>query len=402
MSIFKLKGKIQDYGWGGYDFIPNLTGENNPDNKPIAELWMGTHHKGTAEVEVSGEWKNLDTFIQADPFTILGEEVGVKFSQQLPFLFKILDVRQMLSIQAHPTKAAAERGFAFENEIGISLTAKHRNYRDDNHKPEIMVALTNFWLLHGFKSKEAIAKVLDTVPEFDFLKPYFKNQDIKELYQYIMELPQNVVDNRLKPLKARLLPLYKNKELAKNTADFWAARAFDQDVLNNGHEDRGVFSIYLYNLVNIKPGLGIFQDAGVPHAYLEGVNVELMANSDNVFRGGLTYKHIDVKELLTHLVFDEVTPQILEGEEASDTERVYKTPAPDFELSKIDIDKGQIHQRSSVAAPEIVIVIDGEATVECEEATYTFSKGEIFFAPAEVYYTITGIGATLFKASVPL
>lgn len=397
MKIFPIKGVVQHYAWGGKSFIPNLLGVENGKNQPFAELWMGTHHRGTAIVEKSGQ--HLSEVIAAHPKSILGDSVSEKFGHRLPYLFKVLDVQKMLSIQTHPTKAAAELGFKRENEAEIPLTAFHRNYKDDNHKPEVMVALTDFWLLHGFQSLEAIDNMLKNIPEFQILQNHFQNENVRELYQFIMEMPQEQVDTILAPLEKRLKPEFENNQLEKSSPDYWAAMAF-QDYTRNGHYDRGIFSIYLYNLVKIEKGKGIFQAAGVPHAYLEGVNMELMANSDNVFRGGLTPKHIDVRELLQHLVFEPVTPKILNGKTISETETVFPTPAPDFQLSRIDLKDGQEANYSSDSA-EILIVMEGKIGVKEKGANFIRKKGEVFFVAANTIYSLKANSESiLFKAAV--
>ncbi|MEN0047804.1 MAG: mannose-6-phosphate isomerase, class I [Bacteroidota bacterium] len=393
---FPIKGAIQNYAWGGTQFIPDLVGTQNIENKPFAELWMGMHHRGPAVIE--GIKQTLADFIESNPKEILGEKVAAQFDDRLPFLFKILDVNKMLSIQTHPTKRQAEIGFAKEEKAGIPITAKHRNFKDDNHKPEIMIALTDFWLLHGFQQAEAIKTTLKSVPEFVPLLPYFKDQNIYNLYKYIMELSQAEVDELLTPLQERLS---QEKSLLKSNPDYWARLAFE-DYTRDGHFDRGIFSIYLFNLVNIPIGQAIFQDAGIPHAYLEGVNVELMANSDNVFRGGLTPKHIDVPELMNHLVTEGITPKILEGETLSANEKIYRTPAPDFEVSQIKLAKGERHFRHT-NAPDILIVMEGSIEVQSDETLFTRNRGEIFFVSYGVdYELIAEREAVIYRASVPI
>ncbi len=400
MSIYKLNGVVQHYAWGGTEFIPQLLNTTNDTQQPYAELWMGTHVKGPAKVEWNGKEILLEQLIKKAPAQKLGKKIAADFNNRLPFLFKVLDVNSMLSIQSHPTKKAAEIGFAKESKTNISVTAPNRTYRDDNHKPEVMVALTDFWLLHGFKSLDDLQQVL-TISEFKPLAKYFIERKIYDLYKVIMEMPQSEVDNLLAPLWKRLQPVYEKGQLEKTSADYWAAQAFEEYTID-GHYDRGIFSIYLFNLVHIKKGDGIFQAAGIPHAYLEGVNMELMANSDNVFRGGLTQKHIDVPELLKHLVFDSITPQILTGTSVSDVEKVFKTPAPDFELREINLDKNKTYRSTQTTSAETIIVMEGEATINFDGQSLTFSKGESFFVEAQTNYTITTNGkCVLYKAKVP-
>lgn len=395
-EVLSLKAAIQHYDWGGYHFIPNLIGLENTENQPFAELWMGAHLSAPALVKQNGTDIALSQLIAQSPQAMLGEKVRSYFGNQLPFLFKVLDVRNMLSIQAHPTKKQAEEGFQRENEAGIALTAPNRTYKDANHKPEVMVALTEFWLLHGFRSLAAIEKMLHTVPEFAVLRPWFAAQNIVTLYQHIMEMPQNEVDTILKPLQKRL---EQEATIDKKSPDFWALRAFQTYARPDGSCDRGIFSIYLFNLVHLQPGEGIYQGAGVPHAYLEGVNMELMANSDNVFRGGLTSKHIDVPELLKSLVVEPIDPHVIVGESLSESETIYFTPAPDFELSRIYVDAKTTYENQQVYAPDIVIVLAGKAVVN---EVLTFEKGAIFYILPGTNYTITSDEPTiLYRATVP-
>ncbi|HHH50181.1 MAG TPA: mannose-6-phosphate isomerase, class I [Saprospiraceae bacterium] len=397
-KIMRMQGAIQHYAWGGFEFIPNLLNIENNKAQPFAELWMGTHPRGEARVNKDHQNMPLSELIKNNPITLLGESVIEKFGEQLPFLFKVLDVNKMLSIQAHPTKAAAEIGFKKENEAGIPLDAQHRNYKDDNHKPEIMVALSEFWLLHGFQSIEAIENILLSIPEFNPLLKHFEQKNIRQVYQAVMEMPQEEVDKILKPLKKRLTA---NNKLSKSNPDYWAAQAFETYPTRC---DRGVFSIYFFNLVQLKKGEGIFQAAGIPHAYLEGVNMELMANSDNVFRGGLTPKHIDVPELLEHLVFEPVIPTILKGKVISKTEKTYPTPSPDFQLNQITISQNQRHESTGHPTASVLILIEGHATIESNLLLFMMQKGNIFFIPANTPFTLKGLSeqSNLFLASIPI
>ncbi len=397
-KILPLQGTIQPYAWGGTKYIPELLGINNESQQPCAELWIGAHPKGPSKVRIDRNWQLLNEVIQMEPEEFLGAEVAGNFDNRLPFLFKVLDVKNMLSIQAHPNKKQAEAGFERENFLEIPISAGHRVYRDDNHKPEIMVALTDFWLLHGFQSAEAIYHLIQNTEEFKVLAPYFENKDVKALYKIIMEAEQERIDELLRPLHDRLTETEIDD---KNHPDFWAAKAFTENVLEGGHFDRGIFSIYFFNLVYLKEGQGIFQDAGIPHAYLEGVNIELMANSDNVFRGGLTVKHIDVPELLDKLIFDAVKPAILEGEELDGSIISYPSPAPDFALHQLKLKLGKkINFKSN--SPEAFIVISGNVKLSNDYTRMRLSKGDTFYICPGASYELEGIlDAVIFKASVP-
>jgi len=407
-KVFPIKGAIQNYAWGGKKFIPELMKLQNVDSQPFAEIWLGAHQRGPAQLNVDGKEVSLKDFLGKNP-QALGEKVINKFGERLPYLFKVLDVKKMLSIQTHPTKKAAEIGFAREEKAGIAITAFNRNYKDDNHKPEVMVALTEFWLLHGFKSLEAIEEVLKSVPEFKMLLEYYQrilqkevDQKLYHFYKNLMVMSQRTVDEILQPLAERLSLDFSQNKIQKNSPDYWTALAFRDNMLEGGHFDRGVFSIYIFNLVCLQKGEGIFQDAGIPHAYLEGVNMELMANSDNVFRGGLTVKHVDVNELLEQVSFKTVIPNILTGTEIDRGVKVYQTPAPDFELTRIFLKDLEKYSCQNAMTPETLIVMEGEVVVQSENDEFRLERGGAFFVASGAEYTLASDGtAVVFKAAVP-
>lgn len=398
--MFKLKGKVQHYAWGGYNYLPQLLGINNTEYKPFAEYWMGAHTSSPSYIE----WDNnhstsLHKLIGEDKKKWLGEIVETQFGG-LPFLFKVLDVKDMLSIQVHPTKAEAEKGYARENELGIPVTAAHRNYKDDNHKPEVMVALSEFWLLHGFKEKFLLTTTLSETPELKNLLPIFEKEGYFGLYKYVMELPQSDVDHLLAPLLKKSETAYKSNQLSKSEAAYWACKTLPEGEDKYTNIDRGIFSIYFFNILQMHPGQAIFQGAGVPHAYLEGQNIELMSNSDNVLRGGLTPKHIDVPELLKHILFEGVIPNIMDGEKDG-AETIYHCPVPDFIVSKIELAKDEKYSHTAFSI-EIMLVTEGEATITGNNLTVQLQQGEAALASANEAYTITtNTRAVLFKAGVP-
>ncbi len=412
-GVVRLTGVVQHYAWGGEKFIPDLIGVDNSDGREFAELWLGTHPKGPSTIELKGETIELADFLQRDPAHRLGEKTSSLFNNDLPYLFKVLDARKMLSIQVHPDKARAERGFEAEERAGIDRAAPNRNYRDTNHKPELHVALTDFWMLHGFRAAEEIAAEFRRVPEFLNLVYEFEDdlaaggsdagpRAVENLYKTIMTMPQGRVDAFLEPLLQRLMPRYGGGELSKNSPDFWAARAAEHFPLPDGHRDRGIFSIYMMNLVQLKPGEATFQDAGIPHAYLEGANVELMAGSDNVLRGGLTPKHIDVPELLDTLTYACGPAEIITGRQEGDV-KIYPTPAMDFELALLELSAGTNTKRSADHGPDILLLMEGQARVQSDDGTsIELSRGQACFVPHSAAYVVTSDAAgRLFRAGVP-
>ena len=383
-GIARLTGTVKHYDWGGYSFIPSLLNTTNANNQPFAEYWMGIHPLGISKVELqNGETKLL-----------------TEYAGTIPYLLKVLDVKDMLSIQVHPSKSSAEEEFERENREGIPLDSPQRNYKDDNHKPEMLVALSDFYLLHGFRTPKLMLAILEVVPELNFLLPVFKNDNYALLYKTVMTMPQEEVNQRLRGLLERIVPQYNENKLGKKSEDFWAARA-SLTFSKGNNIDRGIFSIYLFNLVRLKKGEAVFQGAGLPHAYLEGQNVELMSNSDNVLRGGLTTKHIDVNELLKHVKCEPTVPNILQGEEKEAHVKLFKPPVKDFQLSVTDLKKN-MKLRSVAGSTEIILVTAGE--VRIVDADINLRPGQpAAVALKKISYSIEGIAesSTVFTASVP-
>ncbi|MFY0626820.1 MAG: mannose-6-phosphate isomerase, class I [Reichenbachiella sp.] len=398
-KLFRLKGVIQNYAWGGSQYIPDLL-NIEPEEKPYAEYWLGAHVNAPSWVKTEEGEKRLDELIEGSLNDSLGNKIAHKFGR-LPFLFKVLDVHDMLSIQVHPSKKEAEKGFKLENEMGIPLNAPNRNYKDDNHKPEIMVALSEFWLLHGFLPQVELAQVLVNTPEFSDLVSVFETGGYHGLYKKVMEQSDEETEAMLKPLAHRILPLYKNGQLQKSSPAYWAAKAIDS-TQDQSKLDKGIYSIYFFNIVKVAPGEAVFQDAGIPHAYLEGQNMELMANSDNVLRGGLTPKHVDVPELLKHVIFEETNPNIMSGNLQEDgIEKIYSSPAPDFELSQVNIAESRNYSSTSSTA-EVMIVIEGEAEIREGSTKLILKKGEAAYLHAAAKYEISAqTSAIMYKATAP-
>ena len=372
-EIYHLKGAVQHYDWGGKEYIPSLLHIENPEQKPFAEYWIGTHHRGPAQIKIKEEW------------------IDLRDVSSLPFLLKILDVDDMLSIQSHPNKKQAEIGFAHENQLAIPLDAKHRVFKDDNHKPELMVALSDFWLLHGFRSSATILELIESIPPFLPLKEEFT--DLKPFYSYLMKMPVDQCDAMLISLQDYLKTIDCTD---KNQAHYWASRAFEKYGL-----DKGIFSIYFFNLVKLSPGEAIYQEAGVPHAYLQGQNVEIMANSDNVFRAGLTPKHIDIDLLIDHLVFESISPTIIHSKPTGDHEEVFLSPATEFEVRHISLLANDIAPCKSLSA-ECYFILDGSVKIDTGSSSQVFEKGQSFFVGQNIHFNITGLSQSrLIRALTP-
>ncbi len=400
-KLMAISGKVMHYAWGGYYYLPELLHQAFKNGEPSAEYWLGAHTSASALLfPPGGKPVPLNEYIDAYPEEILGTAAKKSFGR-LPYLLKILDVKDMLSIQVHPDKENAEKEFAAENRLGISVSSPTRNYKDDNHKPELMVALGDFWLLHGFKPVTALKKILSATPELHFLAPVFGEGNYRALYAAVMEMPQAEVNKTLQPLLDRIVPRYEDDKLNRNSEDFWAARA--AKIYNqNGNTDRGIFSVYLFNLVNTRTGDAVFQDAGLPHAYLEGQNVEIMANSDNVLRGGLTPKHVDVPELMKHIRFVATEPKIIKAVPAGEGLAVFPTPARDFELAVTSLTPGQ-HLSFVSRSVQVYLVLEGDVIVtETPGQPIARKRGEAWITFDQAVFSVTAVSrAVIYRAAIP-
>lgn len=409
--LLRIRPAVQHYEWGGTEFLPALIGTTNPERKPWAELWYGAHPKAPATADTPRGELPLDAVIASDPQGWLGAECVRRFGPALPFLMKVLDARKMLSIQVHPGREQARAGFERENALGIPVHAPHRNYRDRNHKPEVHAAQSEFWMLHGFRPLEEIAAWMERTPEALSMMPDFaarlraerqvpgrRAALLRELYTHILHLPQERVDELLDALLGRL---ERGSPWPEYSHEHWALRAAREFPLPGGRRDRGIFSIFLLNLVCLRPGQGTFQPAGILHAYLQGATVELMANSDNVLRGGLTPKHVDVDELLRIVRFEDGAPQVMDGEAADGVERIYRTPAEEFELSSLDVIEGKAAREAR--GPEILLVMEGAAAIAAGQAAVELQRGQAALVGAGTVYALAAAGrAVLWRARVPL
>jgi len=395
-----MKNTVQDYAWGSYTAIPELLGQKANVDKSQAELWMGAHPKAPSMVQCNSEWMSLLKLIETNPEDILGKRASKKFNNSLPFLFKVLAAAKPLSIQAHPSRDQAKEGFERENRLGIPFDAPHRNYRDPNHKPECICALTPFWALNGFR------KISEMVSLFRKVNP----KGLEEGVEALLKQP----DSRgLKEFFRTLMTMDKERQKqivddAVNKASLLSNDDFCFQWMIKLHQeypsDIGVLSPIFLNLVCLSPGQAMFLPAGEPHAYLDGVGIELMANSDNVLRGGLTPKHVDVKELMAVLTFGERSVEVIETEEQSETERVYPTRVEEFVLSVITLGKGLSHTSDENRSVEILLCTDGKATINeyGKNDAITIEKGNSVVVPASIpKYNIEG-DAVFYKAAVPM
>ncbi len=360
---------------------------------------MGAHPRAPSEIMVDGNWQPLPQLIEKWPTEILGKRAAEKFNGKLSFLFKVLAAAMPLSIQAHPSLHQAKEGFARENTLGIPLTASNRSYRDENHKPEMICALTPFWALNGFR------KFSDMVSMLKAINPSALSKEIRDLETHTNS-------DGLKRFFGALMTLGKARKwlTLKGAIDFAEKRSSEDPAFKwmlrlhvQYPGDIGVLSPLLLNVVKLEPGQAMFLGAGQLHSYLEGVGIELMANSDNVIRGGLTPKYIDVSELLRILNFTESKIEILTPKKQSSGESAYASNVEEFRLSVIGVKADSSYMSPEDRSVEIMICVQGKASVEDLERGKTLElyRGTCILVPAAVrQYRIQG-EATLYKASVP-
>jgi len=394
-KAYKLHGVNRHYDWGGFEFIPSLMSIENTAKKPFAEYWMGVHASAPAMIDTHEGQKQLDVLVQSNLNSFLGARTANEFGA-LPYLFKILDVAKMLSIQVHPSKENAVIGFDLEEKAGIAIDASNRNYKDRNHKPEVMVALSDFWLLHGFLAPELLESRLNEFEYFHSLIEQFNGSDYKKLYSYFMQLSAEKSDAILKPLLQEAIESVRLGKVDKSHPHWWANKYYN-GVLPDANIDKGIFSIYILNIVAVKKFQGVFQGAGLLHAYLEGQNIELMANSDNVLRGGLTPKHIDIDELIQHVQFVPTYPNVLNGEALNSYETIYPCPVPDFGLSKIGLNGGDRYTINTQSL-EMLLVMEGAVLIDGN----AYKAGEVSMVGASEQIEIQAqTHSVLFKSFVP-
>ncbi|MBL0671201.1 mannose-6-phosphate isomerase, class I [Aeromonas hydrophila] len=372
-SFLSMQNPIQGYDWGSHDALTTLFGIPNPAGKPQAELWMGAHPNGCSEVVLAGQAQKLSTLIESAPAAVLGEATQTRFGS-LPFLFKVLCAEKALSIQVHPSKAQAEAGFAKEEAAGISPKAANRNYKDPNHKPELVFALTPYQAMNGFRAIPAILALFERVK-------------LPALAELVATLAASQNEAGLQHFFHQLLVLAgARKEEALTGLLAFAAAHQDEETFAlitslaaQYPGDVGLFSPLLLNVVTLQPGQAMYLDACTPHAYVRGTGLEIMANSDNVLRAGLTPKYIDVAELLDCTRFvAKPDDQILLDPSVDSAVQHFRVPVPDFTFS---VYPAGGHQLITTSA-EILFAIDGTVTLQQGEQSLRLEKGQSAFIPA--------------------
>lgn len=380
-TFFLMNNVIQNYAWGSNTSVNQLFGIENPTGEPQAEVWMGAHPNGCSVVMVNGEETKLSSLIAQDMNAFLSEEVANRFGE-LPYLFKVLAAEKALSIQVHPNKQQAELGFALEEKQGIPLTAANRNYKDPNHKPELVYALTEYQAMNGFRPTSEIIS-------------FFSELAIPELQGLVDDLIDNQTSKGLASFFSGLLSLEGEQKEMALTVLLAQARITDLPLFNLILEletqypgDIGLFAPLLLNVITLKPGEAMFLDAETPHAYLKGTGLEIMANSDNVLRAGLTPKYMDVKELVVCTRFEEKPfDNLLLAPIENDDMLEYPIPVDDFKFAIVK----KANQRTlDVRTAEILLPLDSPLVItHASGETCVVDKGQSVFIPAHAkQYTL--------------
>lgn len=380
----KLINSVQNYAWGSHTALTELYGIANPDNLPMAELWMGAHPKSSSKItDAKGQTRSLRDVIDADKATLLGRNVAERFGE-LPFLFKVLCADNPLSIQVHPNKKASEEGFAKENAAGIPLDAAERNYKDPNHKPELVFALTPFLAMNAFREFSDIVSLLQPVSGAHASIAHFlqePNADrLSQLFASLLNMQGEEKSRALAVLKAAL---------NSQQGEPWETIRF---IAQFYPDDSGLFSPLLLNVVKLNPGEAMFLFAETPHAYLQGVALEVMANSDNVLRAGLTPKYIDIPELVANVKFTpKPAAELLTQPAKHGAELDFPIPVDDFAFSLHDLNTQGADVAQQSAA--ILFCLEGEAVLSKGEQQLVLKPGESAFVAAnESPIRLSGVG----------
>lgn len=392
-----LDNPIQNYAWGSHTLLAQLLGRP-PAERPEAELWIGAHPRAPSRAPGG---RSLLELIAADPARLLGPDVQRRFGAQLPFLLKVLAVESPLSLQAHPNLEQARAGYAREQAAGIPLDAQERTYKDENHKPELLCALTRFEALSGFREPRLTARLFSELGLAELgLVAQLRSSQPEPLRVAFSGLMTLAAEARAQ-LTADVLT---RAERASGTASpfqgsfTWAVRlgqAYPGDI--------GAVASLLLNHLVLEPLQAVYLEAGRLHAYLSGSGVEIMANSDNVLRGGLTPKHVDVAELSKVLRFDAPEVSVTPTHRRSEVELAYETGASEFSLSRIDLE-AQHPIRLQLEGPELLLCVNGQARVQPAQGgaqgAGLLAQGQACFLPASDGSVRLEGTARLFRAGV--
>jgi mannose-6-phosphate isomerase len=374
-----LRGAVRRYSWGSHTAIAELTRRPWPTSHPEAELWLGAHTDDPAAVISDVGERSLLELLRANPERLLGRTVHSRFGPELPYLMKVIAAAEPLSLQAHPNSAQAHDGFAKEERAGLAPNASSRNYRDTRHKPEIVIALEPFEALAGFRHLPRTRKLLRAIDftEYDcVLDSAEPAAALKTLLTAWLTSPKEVIGRDVDVVVAGA-----SAYLKSGRREFATECTTLVELGERYPGDPGVLAATLLNRISLQAGEALFLPAGNLHAYLRGMAIEVMANSDNVLRGGLTTKHVDVAELLRVLDFTPIDAVDLRPDIHEDgPRRVYRPPVDEFEVTKWTLNNGRIGQEvialESERGPHIFLCIDGSGNMMDAKSSLHLERGD--------------------------
>ena len=371
--MWQLQTSVRHYPWGSRTVIPELLGEASPADRPYAELWMGAHPD---DPSVLSDGTPLDKAISRRPEELLGAQVREQFGDRLPFLMKVLAADQPLSLQAHPTTEQAEAGFAAEEAAGVPHDDPTRTFKDPFHKPEMLLALTTFEALCGFRPVEeslhCLAKL--QVPQ---LKPTIAALARGGLRAAVPQLL--ALTPELRSALVGAVAAAAARFVAAHDPEFINTYRWAASLAQTYPGDPGVVISLMCNHLRLAPGEAVFLPAGNLHAYLSGAGVEVMGSSDNVLRGGLTSKYVDLAALIEVLDFSDGRIPVLHPVLGPGGLR-YPVPVPDFDLTRCQLDAGS--GSLTTAGPQILLCTDGIARLTSGGRELLLAKGSSAFLPA--------------------
>jgi mannose-6-phosphate isomerase len=390
-----LRGTFQHYAWGTTNAIPELLGEP-ADGRPVAEYWLGAHP--LAPSIAAGE--PLDALIAAHP-EVVGKASRAAFGDRLPYLVKVLSARHALSLQAHPSREQAEEGFERENAAGLAPDAPERTYRDDWPKPELLVALEEFHGLAGFRDPRRTAALFGGLGVADELSSVIGALTERKGSAALAEVFLDVLslDGERAGLSELVCAAAMQKQHSPGELGEFARTVLELDEVFP--TDHGILAALLMNRVTLRPGEALYVPAGQMHAYLRGTGVEVMANSDNVIRGGLTSKHVDVGELVKVVDFEPSVPKAIHPTSVRAGVQKYKTPCREFDVWRIkagaEVSPIRLPGRRSA---RILLVIDGEVELVSGSEQLRLGRGQAAFLPAtDPLATVSGDAVAFLTAS---
>jgi len=382
-TIVKLENPIRHYAWGSSSAIAELQGRPAPAARPEAELWIGDNPRAPSSALVDGQPVDLREWIAGDPDAVLGSTLRKRYGDSLPFLVKLLAAAHPLSIQVHPNAQQATDGYAREQALDVPPSSRKRSYCDPNPKRELLIALTRFRGLCGFRTDAEVEELLELAAG--------------PVARKLLRAPGGGSGSERPPLAAALLYQLLEAEKGLQRAVYREMREFGQRqqrrnpvadcvslLCRERSDDAMVMAPLLLNPLTLEPGQALAVHPGTVHCYLEGFGVEVMSCSDNVIRGGLTPKYVDLPELKAVAVPRATPPEVVEPSVLSPSERCFRIGAPEFAVTSEELAARNHPVRHANRAPRVLLCVEGRFQVEAGDGSPTLElvPGEAALLPA--------------------